>query len=74
MGEVVNANITTKGDVPVDRVLESAKAECETVFVLGLTAEGELYAASSTGDTGHLMWLYERWKARLFNDEPSWEG
>jgi hypothetical protein len=73
MGEVIRPDILTKADVPIDQVLEAAKG-CSTVFVLGLDRDGELYAASSTSDTGHLMWLFERWKARVFADEPAWEG
>ena len=46
-------NFTTE-DVPVGQVLDGAR-QCITVLVLGWDAQGELYAASSTADSG-MLW------------------
>ena len=72
MGEVVEWGGRTRGPVPVGVVLERARG-CREVFVLGVGEDGGLFVASSTGDVGALMFLYERWKARLFVGEPGWE-
>lgn len=50
-----------------DDVLEGAKAELETVIVLGRTLNGEYYIAANLTDPAAVLWLLEQCKALLLN-------
>lgn len=65
MGKVIPLNNVTKLDLPVDRVLESAKNELEGVVLMGYDKEGELYFASTYADGGDVLWLVENLKKNL---------
>lgn len=54
----------TYNDLPVDKVLDSAKQILEggSVTVLGMTKDGFEYYASSTSDSARMLWLLERLK------------
>ncbi len=70
MSNVVNIDTLTKLDVPVEAVLGGAlDAKLETVLVLGCADDGEIYAASSTGDVGALLLMIEEWKHKLLSGE-----
>lgn len=68
MAEVIYLHAATDQPVPVQRVLEYAHA-CAEVLVLGVTAEGEFYAAATTSDGGTLLWWLETFKHRLLAGE-----
>lgn len=56
----------TKGDIPAEKVLAGAiKADLETVIVIGTSAKGERYYASSTGDAPMLSWLTHEFISNL---------
>lgn len=70
MGEVVDAGIITTLDIPPKRIIEGAvNADLETVIILGYDKDGEEYFASSTGTTGTILLLMERFKLQLLSDE-----
>lgn len=63
---VVTLNMVTRLPIPVDRVLDDAQAAGLTqVIVIGVTADGEEYFASSEADGGNVLWQMERAKKRL---------
>lgn len=60
MGEVINLDIPTKGDLPPNLVLDGAlEADLKEVFVCGLTQDGGLYLASSGGYLPDMLFLLE---------------
>ena len=66
MGEVIEANIITKLDISVERVLRKAQeAELSGVVVIGWDKDGELYTASSMADGGDMLWMLEMTKKKL---------
>lgn len=63
---VVTLNVVTRLPVPVDRILDGAQAaDLTQVIVIGVTAGGEEYFASSEADGGNVLWQIERAKKRL---------
>lgn len=67
MAKIIPLNMVTRLDLPVDRVLESAKDKMENVVIMGWTEDGELYFASTFADGGTVMWLLEKCKEALLN-------
>lgn len=67
MGKVIPLNNVTKLDLPVDRVLESAKDQLEGVVLMGYDKEGEFYFASTYADGGDVLWLLENMKKKLLS-------
>lgn len=60
----------TRLDLPPERVIaKAADAKLESVVILGHTADGEEYFASSLADGGDVLWLLERCK-KLLLDVP----
>lgn len=64
MGEVIDFDGGTRGDIPVDVVLDAAKT-LQMVCVMGITQEGQEYFASSSGDYKENYWLAARFKEML---------
>jgi len=65
---VVPMHGTTKLDIPADRVIDGARdKDLDTIVVVGLDQDGELYFASSTADAGTVLILLERAKVRLLD-------
>jgi hypothetical protein len=59
-------------DMPPERILEAAKEKgLEGVVVIGFTAEGAEYFASSYADGGTVLWLLERSKKALLETEEA---
>ena len=67
MSNIVDFPGTTYGDIPPDRVLESAIGKMDTVIIIGYDDEGMEYFASSTGDATEMVWLLERMKLKLLH-------
>lgn len=66
MAEVVILPVVTRLDVPAERILGGAlETGLEKALVVGWTAEGEFYFASSLADGGEVLWLLEMAKRRL---------
>ena len=59
MGEIIDFPEGTKGDIPVDVVLDAAKL-LDMVVVMGYTADGQEYFASSSGSYQENAWLAGR--------------
>jgi hypothetical protein len=57
---------TTLNDVPVGRILDGAR-DLEHVLVIGRDAQGDLQAASSSGDVGYVFELLEEFKYSLIS-------
>lgn len=60
--------VVTTLSIPVERVLNSAlEAMPKSVWVIGESADGSLYFASSESDGGAALWWMEKAKAALIN-------
>lgn len=58
--------VVTKLDIGVERVLNGAlDAELDLVIVIGRTADGEFYFASSKSDGGAVLWELETARLKL---------
>ena len=58
--------VITTLDIPTERVLQGAlDAELSGCFVVGLTADGDLYFSSSFADGGDVLWWMEKAKLAL---------
>ena len=64
MGDVIDFDGGTRGDIPVESVLDAAKS-LQMVCVMGITADGQEYFASSSGDYKENYWLAGRFKEIL---------
>jgi hypothetical protein len=64
MGDVIDFPDGTLGDVPIESVLEGAKL-LNMVCIMGYTADGSEYFASSFGDIKEINWLLDRYKQFL---------
>jgi hypothetical protein len=65
MGKVIPLGCVTRLDLPPNRILDAARDELESVVLLGYSATGEEYFATSLADGGGVLWLLERCKAAL---------
>lgn len=66
MSNVVELNNVTRLDLPPKRILKKAKeADLETIIIIGVTTDGELYFASSAADGGDVLWWMEKAKKAL---------
>lgn len=68
MAEVTFLHPRTDQPIPVARVLDGAR-DCADVLVLGWTAAGDFYAASTTSDGGTLVWWLEKFRHALLSGE-----
>jgi len=64
MGDVIDLFDGTRGDIPVEDVLDAAK-KLQMVCVIGITEDGQEYFASSSGDYKENYWLAGRFKEIL---------
>ena len=62
---VVYLDMITRLDTPPERVLDNAPRDMSGVVVMGYTADGDEYFASSYADGGEVLWIMERCKKRL---------
>jgi len=68
MGSVTILPVVTRIDLPVDRIIDQAKAaNLRSIVVLGYAEDGTEYLASSIADGGTVLWLMERLKLVLLN-------
>lgn len=76
MGDVIDFDKGTYGEIPVEGVLEGAK-DLAVVVVMGFTKSGVEYFASSTGDYKECAWLagrYIRTLMELKDYEDGYDG
>lgn len=72
MGEVVEFTGSTTQPIDPQKVLAAAYgAKLDRVTIIGTTAAGEFYLASSEGDAAQLLWDMERAKLNLLESEPA---
>ena len=64
MTNVIDFDGETRLDINPDSVLDAAKG-LQQVWVLGMTDEGKLYMAGSSGDTALFNWILDRAKFQL---------
>lgn len=68
MSNVIAFRGATIGDIPVAKILDGAKAKDLTaVIVIGETADGEPYYASSTGSAPEMNWMADLFKKELLD-------
>lgn len=65
-GTVIEWGGVTRLDLPPERIVRRAlEADLSGVVVIGYTAEGAFYFASSYADGGEVVWLLEMAKSEL---------
>lgn len=65
--EIIELDIVTTHDVPVERILRKAsEKDLEGVVAIGWDKEGQFYFASSYADGPEVLWLLEMAKVELF--------
>ncbi len=69
MGKVITLNCITKLDLPVDRVLDGAKEKLKSAVILGYDKDGEYYFAGTYAGTHEVLWLLEKAKQAVLNQE-----
>lgn len=68
MSNVTYLDVETTLDIPPERVLAGAIEQgLAEVMVIGHTEKGELYLASSGGDSKDLLWLLEAAKREVLD-------
>lgn len=65
--KVVELNCVTRHDIPPDRILRSAIGHLESAVLVGYTAEGEEFFASSVADGAQAIWLLQRGAHKLLS-------
>lgn len=69
MGDVVNGKFTARKLAP-SKVLEGAVlADLEDVMVIGWSKKGELYLAVSTSSRAELLYMLEKAKGVILDDQ-----
>ena len=69
MSKIIPFTGITTLDLPPDQIFEAAAGKMEGVVIMGFTADGDEYFASSYADGGTVLWLLERMKKRLLEPE-----
>lgn len=67
MGELVYFDGITRLNLAPQRVVEQVPDDLQGVVVMGYTAEGDYYFASSYAASTEVLWLAEALKKRLFD-------
>jgi hypothetical protein len=69
MGDVIRPSFATVGFIDPGIICEAARDyKLDEVVIVGVK-DGEPYYASSTGDTGAMLLMIERFKARLIEGD-----
>lgn len=71
LADVIDYSLVTRHDVHIEKVLDAAKEECETVVICGLDGNGDLYFSSSHANSAEILLLLERCKAELLRQFES---
>lgn len=72
---VVNLQMVTRLDLPVDRVLNGAmEANQSSAVVIGYTEDGEFYIASTYASGSDMLWALELARHKLFKIVDDLEG
>lgn len=68
MGKILDFPGMTVLDIPVDRVLDGAKEHLDNVILCGYDKDGDYYFAGTFGDAAEILWLLEKCKQAILND------
>lgn len=71
MSEVIKFPGKTYADIPPDDVLTSAMGKLSSVILVGYTTDGQEFIASSMSDAPQMVWLLERAKLYVIEDEQN---
>jgi len=71
MSEVIKFPGKTYADIPPDDVLTSGMGKLSGVVLVGYTNDGQEYIASSMSDGPQMVWLLERAKLYVIEDEQN---
>lgn len=69
MSNVIQFRGITRLNLDPDIVLENTKGKLEGIVICGYDMEGNEYFASTYADGGDVLWLLERMKLNLLNQE-----
>jgi hypothetical protein len=69
MAKVVPFTGITTLDLNPDVILENLKGKLEGFVVMGYDKDGEEFFASTYADGGTALWLMERFKIKLLEDQ-----
>jgi hypothetical protein len=69
MSNVIQFKGITRLNLDPDIVLENTKGKLEGLVICGYDTEGNEYFASTYADGGDVLWLLERMKLNLLNQE-----
>jgi hypothetical protein len=68
---LIIGDFLTQGDLSVRRVRKAAKKSCEKLLCIGVDKRGRPYYASSFADAHQMLWMIERFKAKLLSGKFS---
>lgn len=72
MGEVIELDLITKGEIPVQKVADGIDCEkIEHLLVVALNKDGELEIAMSSGEIPTNLWMLELAKKRILEESDS---
>jgi len=71
MSEIIKFPGKTYADIPADDVLASAMGKLSGVVLMGYTTDGQEYIASSISDGPQMVWLLERAKLYIIEDDQN---
>lgn len=69
MGDVIQFTGITKLDLDADTTLENLKGNLEGFVIAGYDKQGNEFFSSTYADGGTVLWLIERLKKRLIEDD-----
>ena len=69
MSNVIPFGGITRLDLDPDIILENTKGKLQGFVICGYDMEGNEYFASTYADGGDVLWLLERMKLNLLNQE-----
>lgn len=69
MGDIVELDVMTHGDIPSEKLLQKAiEGGVTNVVIIGYDPGGKLWFASSDSSCGDVLWLLEAAKRTLFEN------
>ena len=69
MNNIIVGNFQTTADIDPDEVAKAAVGELDVIVLIGVDKSGEDYYASSIGSIADILYLLERYKKSLLENE-----
>jgi len=66
MGDVIDLDVITHLDIPVEKIVENIPDDLLSIIVIGERGDGSRYFASSEASGPDCLWMLERAKQDLF--------